>query len=123
MGSNNSWLGELAAASGKQLTGHSLPEAFIFEKTKNEAKSLLRLISPAGACGILRVIVQAGRANSHIWTPRLFQAIKSLTLEKVFFLPRYSQLLLDKQSINDRRVMEPYIRPLDAGDLSTPDGP
>ena len=26
--------------------GHSLPGAFIFEKTKNEAKSLLRLISP-----------------------------------------------------------------------------
>ena len=64
MGSNNSWLGQLAAASGAQLTGHSLPEAFIFEKTKNEAKSLFTTISPAGACGILNIALKAGRADA-----------------------------------------------------------
>ena len=49
--------------------GHSLPEAFIFEKTKNGSKKSFATNQPKGACGILRVLVQAGRANSHIWTP------------------------------------------------------
>ena len=42
----------------------SLPGAFIFEEDqKRKQKVFLRLLSPSGACGILRVIVEVDRAN------------------------------------------------------------
>ena len=49
----------------------SLPGAFILKRPKRKQKVFLRLNSPSGARGILRMIVQVGRANSHPWLTAL----------------------------------------------------
>ena len=48
---------------GRGLSGYPCRGPSFLKRLKTKQKVFLRLFSPSGACGILRVIVQVGRAN------------------------------------------------------------